>query len=79
MHELIRCNDPVTLSYAQALLEDAGIGLLLADTHMSILEGSLGIIPRRLLCEADRLTEARRILTDAGLGAELRPLDDHDD
>ena len=78
MHELIRSNDPVTLSFAQSLLKDAGIGVLLADTHMSILEGSLGIIPRRLLCEADRVTEARRILSDAGLAAELRPMSDGD-
>jgi hypothetical protein len=40
---------------------------------MSILEGSLGMLPRRFLVEIDREDEARTILTDAGLAAELRP------
>jgi hypothetical protein len=39
---------------------------------MSILEGSLGMLPRRLLVEEERADQARRILTDAGLAGELR-------
>jgi hypothetical protein len=39
---------------------------------MSVLEGSLGLLPRRLLVDEERAEEARRILTDAGLEAELR-------
>jgi hypothetical protein len=39
---------------------------------MSILEGSLGMLPRRLLVEDDQADRARRILIDAGLGDELR-------
>jgi hypothetical protein len=42
------------------------------DTHMSVLEGSLGIIPRRLLVPRDDLAQARRLLRDAGLAHELR-------
>ncbi|TCU19049.1 DUF2007 domain-containing protein [Rhizobium sullae] len=72
MHELIRANDPVLLSYAQSLLEDAGIHCFVADQGMSILEGSLGMLPRRLLVEEERADQARRILTDAGLAGELR-------
>jgi hypothetical protein len=72
MHELIRANDPVLLSYAQSLLKDAGIHCFVADQDMSILEGSLGMLPRRFLVESDRADEARRILKDAGLAAELR-------
>ena len=72
MHELIRANDPVLLSFAQSLLKDAGIHCFIADQGMSILEGSLGMLPRRLLVEADRAGQARRILTDAGLADELR-------
>lgn len=72
MIELIRTNDAVLLSFAESLMKDAGIHCLIADQGMSILEGSLGMLPRRLLVEADREDEARRILTDAGLGAELR-------
>ena len=72
MIELIRTNDAVLLSFAESLMKDAGIHCLIADQGMSILEGSLGMLPRRLLVEADREDDARRILTDAGLGAELR-------
>ncbi|NVP56280.1 DUF2007 domain-containing protein [Mycoplana rhizolycopersici] len=72
MIELIRTNDVVLLSFAESLMKDAGIHCLVADQGMSILEGSLGMLPRRLLVEEERADEARRILTDAGLGAELR-------
>ncbi|MBD9371246.1 DUF2007 domain-containing protein [Rhizobium sp. ARZ01] len=73
MIELIRTNDAVLLSFAESLMKDAGIHCLIADQGMSILEGSLGMLPRRLLVDAEREDEARRILRDAGLGAELRP------
>ena len=69
----MRTNDPVALSFAESLMKDAGIFAMIADQGMSILEGSLGIIPRRLMVDSDRADEARRILTDAGLGNELRP------
>ena len=73
MIELIRTNDAVLLSFAESLMKEAGIHCLIADQAMSILEGSLGMLPRRLLVEIDRADAARRILTDAGLGAERRP------
>jgi hypothetical protein len=72
MHELIRANDPVLLSFAQSLMKDAGIHCFIADQGMSILEGSLGMLPRRLLVDEDHADQARRILVDAGLGDELR-------
>lgn len=72
MLELIRTNDAVLLSFAESLMRDAGIHCLVADQGMSILEGSLGMLPRRFLVEAERAEEARAILTDAGLGGELR-------
>ena len=76
MHEIIRTNDAVLLSFAQSLMKDAGISCMIADQAMSIIEGSLGMLPRRLLVESDRAEEARRILTDAGLGDELRDIGD---
>ncbi|MBB5044679.1 DUF2007 domain-containing protein [Shinella fusca] len=72
MIELIRTNDAVLLSFAESLMKEAGIHCLIADQGMSILEGSLGMLPRRFLVESDREDEARRILKDAGLAAELR-------
>lgn len=76
MHEIIRTNDAVLLSFAQSLMKDAGISCMIADQAMSILEGSLGMLPRRLLVESGRAEEARIILTDAGLGDELRDNED---
>ncbi|MDE1159576.1 MAG: DUF2007 domain-containing protein [Neorhizobium sp.] len=73
MLEIIRTNDLVLLSVAESLMRDAGIHFMVADQSMSVLEGSLGLLQRRFMVENDRSQEARRILTDAGLGAELRP------
>jgi len=73
MRELVRTNDPVLVSAIQALLDGARIPHVVLDQNMSVLEGSLGILPRRLLVPEDRLAVARRLLEDAGLGHELRP------
>ncbi|WP_105429359.1 MULTISPECIES: DUF2007 domain-containing protein [Neorhizobium] len=73
MLEIIRTNDVVILSLAQSLMKDAGIYCMVADQSMSVLEGSLGLLQRRLMVDGERADEARRILKDAGLEAELRP------
>ena len=49
MKELLRSSDPTIIAYASALLEGEGIAVFQLDVHMSILEGSLGILPRRLM------------------------------
>lgn len=72
MEELMRSNNPVTLSYVDALLRGSGISVFVADQNMSILEGSIGAIPRRVLVDSDDLQQARRILRDAGLEHELK-------
>ena len=72
MQELVRTNDAVLLSAVGALLDGAAIDYLVMDQNMSILEGSLGVIPRRVLVHADDLRAARQVLTDAGLAHELR-------
>jgi len=51
MKELLRTNDVVRLSWVQALLRDAGIDSLVLDHHTSLVEGSIGAIPRRLMVE----------------------------
>jgi len=43
------------------------------DRNMSVLEGSIGLLPRRILVDEEQESRARRLLTDAGLGHELRP------
>lgn len=49
MKELVRTNDAVRLSWLQAVLAEAGIESLVLDSHTSIVEGSIGAIPRRLM------------------------------
>lgn len=72
MIELIRTNDAVVISFAEALLRDAGIACLVADQNMSVLDGSIGILPRRVMVADDDAEQARRILTEAGIAGEMR-------
>ncbi len=71
LEELLRTNDLVLISYVEALLRDAGIGAFVADQNMSIVEGSLGVLQRRVLVSADDLSAARRLMADAGIADEL--------
>ncbi|WP_029075712.1 DUF2007 domain-containing protein [Kaistia adipata] len=73
MEELIRTNDMVMISFVEALLKDAGIEHLVVDQNMSVMEGSLGVLPRRILVVEEDIAEARQLLIDAGVGGELRP------
>ena len=73
MRELVRTNDIVLVSAIGALLDGANIDHLIADQNMSIIEGSLGILPRRILVHDDDMHAARQVLADAGLSHELRP------
>jgi hypothetical protein len=73
MRELVRTNDVVLVSAIEALLSGARIPHMVVDQNMSILEGSLGISPRRILVAEDHSDAARRLLREAGLGKELRP------
>ena len=72
MIELLRSNDLVLISAVRALLAEDDIQVVVADEHMSALEGSLGFLPRRMLVRAQDITRARRALEDAGLGGELK-------
>lgn len=72
MIELVRTNDAVIISFVRSLLKDAGIDCLVADQNMSILDGSIGILPQRILVPSDDEAAARRIISDAGIGHEMR-------
>ncbi len=72
MIELIRTNDAALISFVEALMRDAGIGFFIADQNMSIAEGSIGILGRRVLVVEDDEAAARRLLKDAGIAHELR-------
>jgi hypothetical protein len=75
MREIVRTNDAVLVSAVIALLDGAHIHHLVLDQNMSVLEGSLGVLPRRILVPDEQERFARQLLTDAGLGHELRAHD----
>jgi hypothetical protein len=74
MRAIVRTNDIVLISLVQSILEQAGVPVFVADSHVSSVEGSIGIFPRRILVPVDWLRQARRLLVDAGLEAELEPV-----
>jgi tRNA1(Val) A37 N6-methylase TrmN6 len=76
LREIVRTNDTVLVSAIQALLDAAEIPHLLLDHNMSVLEGSIGILPRRILVHDEHQESARKLLEDAGLAHELRPAED---
>lgn len=73
MIELIRTNDLVLISFVEALLKDAGIAHFVADSNMSTVEGTLGILQRRVMVDRSEEAQARQLLADAGFEGELRP------
>jgi Putative prokaryotic signal transducing protein len=66
MKELLRTNDPVRLSFLQVLLRDSGIESLVLDQHTSLVEGSIGAIPRRLVVTERDYSRACSVLAAAG-------------
>lgn len=66
MRELLRSNDPVLLSWVQALLSDARIEAIVLDLHTSIIEGSISAIPRRVMVDDDDFLRARALIDAAG-------------
>ena len=73
MREIVRTNDAVLITAIEALLTGAAIPHMVLDRNMSVLDGSIGMLPRRIVVDEDYLARARRLLVDAGLGHELRP------
>ena len=67
MEELLKTNDPTVISFATALLRAEDIEVFVFDVHMSILDGSLGILPRRMMVAREDAFMARSILRDNGI------------
>jgi hypothetical protein len=68
MAELLRTNDVALISVVEALLGEGGIPFHVADSNISVIEGTINMFPRRILVADGREDEARRLLVDAGLG-----------
>jgi Putative prokaryotic signal transducing protein len=71
MDVLLQTNDPVLLSYVECLLADAGIAAIVFDRNISVMEGSIGVFPRRVMVAAADLGPARQVLWEAGLADHL--------
>lgn len=65
--ELLRSNDPVLISFATSVLEDAKIRHSVADSHMSTIDGSINAIANRIMVADDQVADARTVLADAGV------------
>src|ERR1700709_1325535 len=72
MRAILKTNDPVLLSFAQSLLDEADIGCVAVDENGSIMDGSLGIVPRRLMVTDDDFERGRDALRD-GLARQAAP------
>ncbi|HEX6351960.1 DUF2007 domain-containing protein [Actinophytocola sp.] len=72
MVELLRSNDPVLISFAASLLDDAKIKHTVADSNISVIEGSIGAVVPRILVADEQHAQARELLTEAGLEDSLR-------
>ncbi|GHE96597.1 hypothetical protein GCM10016455_16260 [Aliiroseovarius zhejiangensis] len=70
MRELLRTTDPTLIPFVTALLDGEDIDCFAMDVHMSALEGSIGILPRRLMVLERDLFRARAILRDNGVEYE---------
>ena len=62
MEELLRTTDITVIAYVRAILLDASIEPFEFDVNMSVLEGSIGILPRRIMVLSDELDAARNLL-----------------
>ena len=67
MRSVLETNNAVQLNYAEAILRDGGIESFVFDAQMSMNEGSLGVLPRRLMVADEDFGRAQALLR-AGLG-----------
>lgn len=64
MKVLLKTNDLTIIAYASALLKGEGIDCFDMDVHMSVLEGSIGVLPRRVMVRDEDLGRAERVMSD---------------
>ena len=70
MKELLSTNDITKFVYAETILNSNNIVSFALDVNISVLEGSIGILPRRLMVLATDYERALQLLTDFGLDLE---------
>lgn len=67
MKLLMQTTDYTQIAFAKALLQGEGIDCFELDVNISILEGSTGIFPRRIMVAEKDLGRAQITLKDNGL------------
>ncbi|WP_306261891.1 DUF2007 domain-containing protein [Pararhizobium sp. IMCC21322] len=72
MKEILRTNDMVLISFVETLLTEARIKYLVLDQNMSVMDGSIGVLPRRLLVAEEQEAAARKLFEEAEIAHELR-------
>ena len=65
MKELLRTTDPTVMALATALLDSEDIASFQFDVNMSVMEGGIGIFPKRLMVADRDLFMAEAIMRDA--------------
>ena len=67
MKELLSTNDITKFIYAETILNSNDIVSFTLDENISVLEGSIGILPRRLMVLEKDYEQASELLEDFGL------------
>jgi hypothetical protein len=65
MRAVLKSLDPVVLNFAANVLSQEGIESVVFDTHASVMDGSMGFLPRRLMVSDEDFDRAHRLLREA--------------
>ena len=65
MRAVLKSTDPVVISYASDILSQEGIESVIFDTHASVMDGSMGFLPRRLMVLDEDFARAETLLREA--------------
>ena len=65
MRAVLKTTDPVVLNYAANVLSQEGIETVVFDAHASVMDGSMGFMPRRLMVLDEDFPRAEKLLRDA--------------
>ena len=70
MKQLLSTTDPTIIAFAKALLQGEGINCFEMDVNMSVLEGGIGLFPRRIMVADDDYLPAARVMRDNGIAVD---------
>ena len=73
MRAVLKTNNLVQLNFAEAVLKDAGIATVVFDSQMSMTEGSVGVLPRRLMVSNEDFARAQSVLREGVPDAIVEP------